>query len=164
MYTFAGACVYQSITGSTTVGVDGRVSNLGTLVWFGPLVVGTAVMLFARDRGPFRRLYLPRASVQATVDDLAWSSAMSAGAATWAEIGGVSSVGDGPGRTTTVYGLVGEPLAELRGEFEDVRTRDRRSVTLRILDLRPDRYEPVDPSRPGDGCVWRDAPQRRPAA
>jgi hypothetical protein len=156
-YTFAGFGVYYLLTGSTTVGVGGRVTDLGGLIWFGPLFVGWLVMLLGVDRGPFRRLYLPRTRLLATGDGLAWRSPTTDGEAAWAEIGGVSSVGGGPGRLTTVYEPGGRPLAELRGEFEDVRTRDRRSVPERIVELHPDRFEPVDPARPADGCARREA-------
>lgn len=51
-YTFAGFFVYWLITGSGTVGIGGRVSDLGSFIWAGPLFAWLTVYLTGR-RGPF---------------------------------------------------------------------------------------------------------------
>ena len=52
-YTFAGFAVYWLRTQSTTV-LTGTLSDLGALVWFGPLVIGGLVTVVFGDRGPLR--------------------------------------------------------------------------------------------------------------
>lgn len=82
VYTFAGFFVYWLITGSGTVGIRGRVSDLGSVVWAGPLFAWGAVYLTGR-RGPFIRLW--REPVTVTVDSqtLTWIGDGTTGCTSW---------------------------------------------------------------------------------
>ncbi len=155
IYTFAGFGVYWLGTGSTTVGVGGSVSNLGGLVWLGPIMALTLVLLAIGDRGPFKVLYLPRPTVDLSDDGLSLWTPTVASRWDWNAIGGVSCLGDGTGLLTTVYGPTGEALGSITGVMTDLRTGRAARLPDVILELRLHEFEAVDARKPGNGCVRR---------
>jgi hypothetical protein len=155
-YTFAGFGVYWLVTGRTTVGDD--LSLAGSVVWVGPIILGTLVLLLGSDRGVLRWYYEPRTRLWIAADGLRWSTPAGEAAAAWPDVGGVSSLGDGRYEVTSVFDPMGRPLAEFNEAFADARTGDTRRAPERILELRPDLFEAVEPGRPGVGCVRRDRP------
>ena len=155
VYTFAGFWVYWLGTGSTTVGVGGRVSDLGGLVWMGPIITLGLVLLAIGDRGPFKVLYLPRSTVDLGDDGLSWWTPSAAGRAAWGSIGGVSCLGDNAGQITTVFDPTGAEIWSITGVMSDQRTGRAARLPDVILEVRLDQFEAVDPKRPGNGCVRR---------
>jgi hypothetical protein len=92
VWFFAGFVVYWLVTGSWTIGVGGRMSNLGGLVWVGPLVVGTALILVG-PRGRLRALWQPRTTLRVDPVGLAWEperlGGRAPGSVTWSDVEGL---------------------------------------------------------------------------
>lgn len=89
IWFFAGFVVYRLVTGSWTIGVGGRMSNLGGLLWIGPLIVGVALILIGRH-GKLRALWRPRLTLQVDRDGLAWRAdgpdGRKAGSVGWSDV------------------------------------------------------------------------------
>jgi hypothetical protein len=146
-YIFAGFYVYWLKTGYWTTGEGGTVSNLGGLVWFGPLF-GWLALYIIGPVGPLSRLWRMAGTVRLDERGIGWAVDGKSGSAQWSEIAFV----DG----TTVYGMTsgallrdsqGRSIAELPADVKRVGPRrrrffvERRSLFDLILEARPDRYE-----------------------
>lgn len=81
-YTFAGFFVYWLITGSGTIGIGGRVSDFGSVIWLGPFFVLGAVYLIGR-RGPFAVLWREPIIVSVNGQTLAWEEEGRSGSTSW---------------------------------------------------------------------------------
>jgi hypothetical protein len=156
--TFGGAFVYWLRTGSGTVGDGGTVSNIGGLVWFGPLFLWVVVYFFIGDRGPFAALYLPRSTIDVRDDGISWTTPKGTDRWDWDAIGGISCLGDGTGQATTVFDPSGVELGSIAGPFADQRTKRAVRLPDLILERRLDLFEAVDARNPGNGCVRRQTP------
>lgn len=157
IYTFAGFWVYWLKTGHTTVGVGGRITLIGELVWIGPLMAWGLLYFVIGDRGPFKALYLPRSTVDIGHDGLSWWAPTAASQWDWEAIGGVSCLGDGTGQVTSVYDPTGVELGSITGAMADRRTRRAARLPEAILEVRLDLFEALNPKYPGNGCVRRSA-------
>jgi hypothetical protein len=155
IYTFAGFWVYWLRTGQTRVGDGGTVSDIGSLVWLGPLIAIYLAYAVVGDRGPFRVLYLPRSTVDVGHDGLSWRTPAGAMRLDWEAIGGVSCLGDATGQATTVYDPAGIELGSITGAMVDTRTRRPSRLPEAILEVRLDLFEALNPKHPGNGCVRR---------
>ena len=157
IYTFACGFVYWLMTGSTTLGVGGRLTPLGQILTFGPFVVMILIFFVVGDRGPFRALYLPHSTIDVDDDGISWWTPSAASRVGWASIGGVSCLGEGTAQITTVYDPAGIELGSITGPMSDTRTRRASRLPEVILEIRLDLFEALDPKVPGNGCVRRSA-------
>jgi hypothetical protein len=157
IYVFAGFWVYWLKTGQTTVGVGGRITTIGELVWIAPLMVWGLLYFVIEDRGPFQALYVPRSTVEVGDDGLSWHTPTAANRWDWEAIGGVSCLGEKAAQTTTVFDSAGVELGSISGVMVDTRTRRASRLPETILDVRRDMFEALNPTYPGNGCVRRSA-------
>lgn len=146
VYTFAGFFVYWLITGSGTVGIGGRVSDLGSVIWAGPLFAWGAIYLTGR-RGPFIRLW--REPVTVTVDSqtLAWNGDGTTGSTSWdavAEIRPSLRVTMRDAIFVAVEAADGQTIACLPMKLTEVdgsRWRPHRTTLIDLaVAVRPDRF------------------------
>jgi hypothetical protein len=68
---FGGFAVLKVVSGSASIGDRGSVSDLGFIVWFGPILV-IGLLLLVGPRGPASRLYRARILVSLDADGIAW--------------------------------------------------------------------------------------------
>jgi hypothetical protein len=82
VYIFAGFFVYWLITGSSEVGYGGTVSNIGELVWFGPIFVWLGVYAIGR-RGPFARFWFEPFTISVDRQGLTWRQGDETSGTSW---------------------------------------------------------------------------------
>lgn len=85
VYVNAGFLVYWLITGSTTIGVGGRMTNLGGLVMFAPLMLWFGCYVIG-PRGVFKRAWYPDTIVTVADSRLSWVVDGLADAIAWSEV------------------------------------------------------------------------------
>ncbi|HEX5823285.1 MAG TPA: hypothetical protein VFY18_02395 [Candidatus Limnocylindrales bacterium] len=92
IWFFAGFAVYWLVTGSWTIGVGGRMSSLGGLLWVGPLVIGL-VLILAGPRGRLHALWRPRTTLRVDRLGLAWEAerpdGRAPGSVSWSDVEGL---------------------------------------------------------------------------
>lgn len=145
-YVFAGFGVYWSITGSGTIGVGGRMSNVGELVWIGPIMVWFVIMLIGR-RGSFTRLWRQPATLTVDAESLAWNVGGRPGSTTWDAISAIRPRLWDPARSSTHASIEttgGDVVAVLPlrlTEIDGPRWRRRRTTLVDLaVAQRPDRF------------------------
>jgi hypothetical protein len=120
-----------------------------------PLFAIGAIVLIG-DRGPLRRLFLPRDTVEISGIGLSWWTLVVApGRMDWDDVGGVSQVGFRDGTLTVVYSPQGRAIVTLEGEFLGEASRRSYPVPTVIAAAMPTVFEPIDPHHPERGCVRR---------
>jgi hypothetical protein len=150
-----GFVAYWWRTGSWTIEA-GTISNLGALVWFGPLLIGFTTTLLIGDRGPFRAFYHPRTTLTVSADGLGWWTAKGgAQRLAWSELGGVSRFTNKSTTTETVFDVSGREIVTLEGPFAIEGSRRAVSLPAVILDARPREFFALDPNHPERGCLTR---------
>ena len=149
VWFFAGFVVYWLVTGSWTIGVGGRISNLGGLLWIGPLIVGVALILIG-PHGKLRTLWKPRLRLQVDRVGLAWEAegpdGREAGSVAWSDVDRLRprfwSTRGSLSVECQLLGPRGTVLATLpeRWSRVDGRGRGEHRLTQIAVAVRPDRY------------------------
>lgn len=138
-----GFWVYWLRTGLWTIR-GGTISDVGTLVWFGPLFLGVFLVAMS-PRGPLRWLFEPPYEVSLDEHVIAWARPDGAVRSTdWGNVGGVATAGYELSWDTIVRDLAGEEVIRFSGlSFRDLRTGWKGRLPSAVILVRPDRYELV---------------------
>ncbi len=152
IYIFAGFFVYWQKTGSWTIGTGGHMTDLGALIWLGPLVVWMGVYLVG-PRGPFTRLWYPPARMNVDRDGIEWNVDGQTGRVTWSD---VREVGDRmssrEATNCSIKNLDGRTLARVPARVVGP-SGVRQSLVNLVIEARPDLFERV-------GSQWKAAVRR----
>jgi hypothetical protein len=155
VWPFAGFVVYWLVTGSWTIGVGGRMSNLGGLLWVGSLVVAAALARLG-PRGKLRALWQPRLTLRVDRVGLAWQTerpdGRASGSVAWSDVDGLRRrLWNARSSTSVECQLLGPgdavlaTLPERWRRVDDRRPgsawgRGERRLTEIAVAVRPDRY------------------------
>ena len=156
-YQIAAFGVYWLVTGQWTIGQGGRLTDLGSLLFVGPLLVVTAGLI-AGPRPGLRRFFEEPVTVALSPERLAVrGGGLAQLVITWDAVGGISVVGTGQA-ATHVLDVTARELVALPAWFDAVSTRRRTTLPELTMAMRPDRYRPLDERRPQRGCLLREVP------